>query len=111
MQPFGQADIDFEVDSPRKGGACQSASRSHTVRRMKRSDYDRPGALLLLMVGILAAWLQELPRIAWALFGTVVLLMAYAVHATMRKRPSFLLTETGDFLLTETGDRILLEAS
>jgi hypothetical protein len=75
-----------------------------------RSGYERPGALLLLVVGILANWLQQQLRVAWALFTAVVLLIAYVVHTT-RKRPSFLLTESGDFLLTETGDRILLEAS
>jgi hypothetical protein len=63
------------------------------------------------MVGILAAWLLEPLRVAWALFGTIVLLMAYVVHVTAQKRPGFLLTETGDFLLTEAGDRILLETS
>jgi hypothetical protein len=83
------------------------ASRSHTVRRMRRG-YDQPGALLLLATGILANWLQQQLRVAWALFTAVVLLIAYVVHIT-RKRPSFLLTETGDFLLTEAGDRILLE--
>jgi hypothetical protein len=46
--------------------------------------------------------------VAWALFGTVVLI-AYAVRMAMQKRPSFLLTEAGDFLLTEAGDRFLLE--
>jgi hypothetical protein len=61
------------------------------------------------MVGILATWLQDQLRVAWALFGTVVLLIAYLVHIAMRERPRFLLTETGDFLLTETGDRFLLE--
>jgi drug/metabolite transporter superfamily protein YnfA len=60
------------------------------------------------MVGILATWLQEQLRVAWALFGTVVLI-AYAVRMAMQKRPSFLLTEAGDFLLTEAGDRFLLE--
>ncbi len=77
---------------------------------MKRSGYDRPGALLLLAVGILTNWLQPQLRVAWALFTSVALLVAYAVHIT-RKRPSFLLTETGDFLLTETGDRFLLEGT
>lgn len=61
------------------------------------------------MAGILAAWLQGSLRVAWALFGTVVMLGAYLVHMAMQKRPSFLLTETGDLLLTEAGDRFLLE--
>lgn len=61
------------------------------------------------MVGILAAWLQEQLRVAWALFGTVALLIAYAVAARTQERGNFLLTEAGDFLLTEAGDRFLLE--
>jgi hypothetical protein len=62
-----------------------------------------------MMVGILAAWLQVQLRVAWALFGTVVMLSVYAVREATRRRQSFLLTESGDFLLTESGDRFLLE--
>ena len=61
------------------------------------------------MVGILAAWLHEPLRVAWALLGAVLLLVAPAVYVAMRKRPSFLLTQTGNFLLTEAGNRFVLE--
>jgi len=60
-----------------------------------------------MMAGILAAWLQGQLRMAWALFGTVVMLIAYVVRVATR--PSFLLTESGDFYLTESGDRFLLD--
>ena len=73
-----------------------------------RSDSDRRWALLMFMAGILAAWLQAPLRVAWALFGAVVL-VGYEVRIAMQKRQGFLLTEAGDFLLTEAGDRLLLE--
>jgi hypothetical protein len=59
------------------------------------------------MVGILVASLQEHLRVAWALVGTVALLIAYAVRNATR--PSFYLTEAGDYILTEPGDRFILE--
>lgn len=60
------------------------------------------------MVGILATWLPTTLRVAWALFGTVVLI-AHPVITAMQKRPSSMLTEAGDFFVTEAGDRIILE--
>jgi hypothetical protein len=71
-----------------------------------RSGYERP-ALLLIVVGILAYWLPTPVRVAWALFGAVAMLSAYAVEVA--RRPSFLLTEAGDYLLTESDDRFILE--
>ena len=71
-----------------------------------RNGYERPGPLLLMAAGILAASLQDRLRVAWALLVAVVGLAAYAVHVATR--PRFLLLENGDFFLTEEGDRLIL---
>jgi hypothetical protein len=65
------------------------------------------------MVGILATWLHEQLRAAWALvgwalFGTVVLLIDHVIRIAMQKRPGSYHTEAGDYFLTEAGDRFLL---
>jgi hypothetical protein len=71
-----------------------------------RNGYERPGALLLMLVGILATWLPVPLRVAWALSGVVVLLIRDTARA-MQKRPSYLLTEDSGYLLTESGDRLI----